>query len=144
VDAGFGGWAADDADGFAGAFAGAGVGLGALAANREAAEVADAAIAFDALEAFEVHADFAAQIAFDSIFAFLNGMDNLGELLLGQVLGANIRIDVGASQDVFGIAGANAVNVAQSDFDALVGGDFDADDASHNQELDWWIDGLMD
>ena len=38
----------------------------------------DAAIALDALEAFEVHAEFAAQIAFDDILAFLDGVNNLG------------------------------------------------------------------
>src|SRR5262249_19322051 len=81
VDAGFGCWVADDADGLPWAFTSAGIGLGTLAADREAAQMADAAIAFDGLKAFEVHADFAAQIAFDNIFAVLNGMNDLRKLL---------------------------------------------------------------
>jgi len=51
MDAGRGGGAADYADGLSWAFAGAGIGLGALAANGEATQMADAAIAFDALKA---------------------------------------------------------------------------------------------
>src|SRR5438094_844184 len=101
MDTGLGGWAADHADGFAGSFAGAGVGLGALAADGQPAQMADAAIALDALEALEVHADFAAQIAFDDVFAVLNGVDNLRELLLGQILGADGRVNLGLGQDYF-------------------------------------------
>ena len=131
MNTGFGGGVADDTDGFARTFAGAGIGLGALAADRQTTQGADATIAFDALKAFEVHADFAAEIAFDDVFAFLNGMDDLRELLLAEVLGTDIRIDVGTGQNVFGIARADTVNVAQGDFNALVGWDFYADDAGH-------------
>jgi len=133
MNAGFGGGTAHDTDGFARAFAGAGVGLGALPAHGQAPQVTDAAIAFDALKTLEVHADLAAEIAFDDVFAFLNGMDDLRELLLAQVLGADVRVDVGAGQDIFGIAGADAINVAQSDFDALIGRNFYSDDASHGR-----------
>ena len=51
MDAGLRGWTAHNADGLTGTFTGAGVGLGALAANGQAAQVANAAIAFDALKA---------------------------------------------------------------------------------------------
>ena len=131
MDAGLGGGAADDADRLAGAFAGAGVGLGALAADGKAAQVPDAAIAFDGLKAFEVHADFAAEIAFDGVFAVLNSVNDLGELGFREILGADARIDVGSSEDIFRVAGADAVNVTQRDFDALVGGNFYSDDAGH-------------
>src|SRR3974377_356151 len=104
MDAGFGGWAPDNTDGFARAFAGAGVGLGALAADGQASKVPDAAIAFNALEPLEIHADLAAQITFDHVFAVLDGVDDLRELLLGQVLGADGRVNFGPGQDVFGIA----------------------------------------
>jgi len=77
VDACFGGGITDDADGLARAFAGSGVGLSALAADGQTPEMPDSAIAFDALEALQVHADFPAEIAFDDVFAILNGMDNL-------------------------------------------------------------------
>ena len=77
MDAGLGGGIADDTDGLARAFAGSGVGLSALAADGQTPEMSNSAIAFDALEALQVHADFPAEIAFDNVFAILNGMDNL-------------------------------------------------------------------
>ncbi len=81
VDAGLGVRVALHADGFARAFARAGVGLRALAAHGQAAHVADAAVALDALQALEVHAEFAAQVAFDDVLAFLDRVNDLGELL---------------------------------------------------------------
>ena len=89
MDAGLGGWAANDANRLARAFARAGVSLGALPANRQSPQVANAAIALDALQSFEVHANLAAEIALDYIFAVLNGVHDLRELLFGQILGAD-------------------------------------------------------
>src|SRR5437660_1703324 len=132
MNAGFGGWATHHADSFARALACARIGLGALAANGQAAQVPDPAIAFDALQALEVHADFPAQIAFDDVLAVLNRVDNLRELLFGQILGANAWVNIGFGKDVAGIGGTNAVNVAQSDVDALIRRNFNADDTSHN------------
>src|SRR5215831_11721158 len=102
----------------------------------------DAPIALDALEALEVHADFAAQITFDHVLAILDGMNDLGELLLRQILRANPRINVGASQNVLRIAGANPIDVAQSNVDAFIGRNFYSDDASHVSTglMDYWID----
>src|SRR5436190_1285690 len=131
MDTGLGGGVANDADGLARAFASAGIGLGALAANWQAAQMTDATITFDSLQAFEVHADFAAQIAFNHIFAILDGVDDLRELLFAQIFGANAGIDFRVGKDVLGVGGANAVNVAQGDINALVWRYFDADDASH-------------
>ena len=131
MDAGLGGWTANDADGLARAFAGAGIGLGALPANRQAAQVANATIALDALQSLEVHANLAAEIAFDDVFAILNGVDNLRELLLRQIFGADGRIYLRLAQDFPGVGGANAVNVTKRDVDALVRWNFDANDTSH-------------
>src|SRR5207249_3586561 len=83
------------------------------------------------LQALQVHADLAPQIALDDVFAILDGMDDLRKLLLGQILGANAGLDVGFGQDHFRVAGAYSVNIAQRDVDALVGGNFDADNSSH-------------
>jgi len=131
MDAGLGRWAAHDADGLAWAFAGAGVGLSALAPDGQTTQVADSAIALDTLQTLEVHADFAAEIAFDDIFAVLDGVNNLRELLLGQVLGANGGIDIGLGEDIARVAGPDAVDIAQRDVNALVRGNFDADDTCH-------------
>src|SRR3974390_1887650 len=128
MDAGFGGWTTNDADRLARAFAGAGGGLGALPANRQSAQVANAAVALDTLESLEVHANLAAEVAFDDVLAILNGMHDLRELLLGQILGADAGINLRLVQDFLCVAGANAVNVAKRDVDALVRWDFHAND----------------
>lgn len=122
---------AHDADGLARAFARAGVGLGALAANRKATEMPDATVTLDTLKALQVHTDFAAQITFNDVFAVLDRMDDLRKLLLGEVLGPDAWIDVGLGQDIFRVARADAVNIAQGDVDALVRRNFYADDTCH-------------
>src|SRR4051812_30990347 len=81
-------------DSLARAFACARVGRGALTADGQTAQVADAAIALDALQTLEVHAEFAAQVTFDDILAVLNGVNDLGHLLFRQVLGAGLRLDL--------------------------------------------------
>jgi hypothetical protein len=93
--------------------------------------VANTAIALDALQPLEVHANLAAKIAFDDILAILNGVDNLRELLLGQIFGADGGIYLRLDQDFLGIGGANAVNVAKRDVDALVRWNFHANNTSH-------------
>src|SRR4051812_30817430 len=89
MDTGLGGGTANDTDRLAGTLAGARVGLGALPTDRQASQVADAAIALDALQPFQVHADLAAKIALNNVFAVLNGVNDLGELLLGEILRAD-------------------------------------------------------
>src|SRR5882724_10213779 len=131
-------WAADNADRLARTFARPGIGLRTLAADRKAAQMADATVAFNALKSLEIHADLAAEIAFDDILAILNRMNDLRELLLGQILGADRGVNAGLFQNDFRIAGADAVNVAQSDVDALVRGNFYSDDAGHK------VTGLID
>ena len=131
MNTGFSCWAADHADGLARALAGAGVGLGSLTADGQSTKVADAAIALDALEPFEIHADFAAQIAFDDILAVLDRVNDLGELRLSQVLGANAGINFRFGEDFDGVCRANAVDVTQRNVDALIGRNFNADDTSH-------------
>src|SRR5947209_4821129 len=98
------------ADSLARAFSRARVRLRALAANGQTAQMPDAAIAFDALQAFQIHTDFAAQIAFDHVLAILDGVHDLRKLGLGEIFGADLRINIRAGEDVFRIAGADAVN----------------------------------
>jgi len=135
VNAGFGIGVALHPDGFARAFAGAGIGGGALASNGQAAQVTDAAVAFDALEAFEVQPQFAAQVTFNQIFAILDGMDDLGELLLIQIFGANASSDFGLLQNLERIGRTNAIDVTQSDINSLLARYFDSDDACHKSIL---------
>jgi len=64
----------------------------------------------------------AAEIALDDILAVLDGMNDLGELLLRQILGAHAGIDLGVGEDDLRVAGADPVNVTQGDVDPFVGG----------------------
>ena len=91
---------ADDADGLARALAGAGIGLRALAADGQAAAMADAAVTIDRLEALEIALDIAAQIALDQQAAAGDGVDDRVELLDAQILGADVGIDVGGLEDL--------------------------------------------
>jgi hypothetical protein len=131
VDTGLCGGIADNADGLSRPFASARIRLGTLSANGQAAEVANATVAFDTLKALQVHTDLAAKVAFDDIFAILNRVDDLGKLLFAQIFRADSRVDVGLGQDVFGVAGADAVNVTERDVDALIRGNFYANDTCH-------------
>jgi len=131
VDAGLRIRIALHADSLARALAGTGVGLGALAADRQTAHMADATVAFDALQALEVHAEFAAEIALDHILAFLDGVNDLRKLGLSEVLGADRRINVRALEDDLRVNGADAVDVAQRNVNALVRRNFNTNDTCH-------------
>jgi len=119
------------ADGLARALASARIRLGALPANGQTPEVANAAIAFDALQTLQVHADLPAQIAFYHVFAILNRVNDLGELLFIQAFGTNARIDVGLGQNGFCINRADAVDVTQRNVDAFLARYFNSNDACH-------------
>ena len=131
MDTSFGRRIALDTDRLARTFARAGVGLRALAADGQAAHVADATVTFDALQTLEIHAEFAAQIAFDDIFALLNRVNDLRELRLGQILCADGRINVRAFENDLRVDGANAVNISERNVNALAGRYFYTNDACH-------------
>ena len=82
--------------------------------------MADATIAFDALQSFEVHAELAAQIPFDHVLAILNGVNDLRELLLVEVLGADGRVNLGFRKNLPRIDRPNAVNIAERDIDPFL------------------------
>src|SRR3954470_8368233 len=122
MDAGLGVGVALHTDGLARTFARPGVGLSALAAHRQTAQMADAAVTLDALEALQVHTEFAAQIAFDDILAFLDRVHDLRKLVFVEGLGADARVDLRAFEDLLRVDRADAVNVAERDIDSLLAG----------------------
>ena len=132
MDADFGVGIALHADRFARPLARPRVGLGALATHGQPAQVARSAVAFNALEALQIHADIAAQIAFDQILAFLNGMYDRRNLLLGELLCARLRINLGARQDFLRVGGTNAIDVAQRDINPLLARNLNTDNTCHN------------
>ena len=65
----------------------------------------DAAVTVDGLEALEVGLNLAAKIALDGKLAGGDGLDDLVELLGRQVLGADVRVDVGLFENRFAMLG---------------------------------------
>src|SRR5580698_2428901 len=94
--------------------AGARVGVGALAVNRQAAAMTQAAVGSHFDQALDVHRSFFAQIAFDRAFGFENGSD-LVDLFLCEVGDLGVRIDTGAIAERVRPGPSNAVNVGQTD-----------------------------
>ena len=133
---GDGGWGLDflglgDANGLARALAGAGVGAGALAADRQAAAVADATIAIDRLEAFEVRGDFAAKVTFEHPFVLRDDVENLVELLLREILRSHIGIEPDFFHELIGTGGPDPVDVTEGIRDFLLRGNIDAEETRH-------------
>ncbi len=131
MNAGLGRRIAHHPDSLARTFARTCVCLGALPANRQAAQVPDTSIAFDGLQSLEIHTDLAPKIALDHILAILDRVNDLGKLLFGQILGANARIYVRLLEHDFGVARADAINVAQRDIYPLIRRHFHSDNTSH-------------
>src|SRR5690349_19019612 len=117
-------------DGALGALAGARIGLGPLAAHRQAATVAQALVAADLDLAADVGLHLAAQITLHLEVA-LDVVAQLGHLIVGQVLGALVPADAGGFQDLLGAGTADAVDVGQRDLHALVAREVDAHEACH-------------
>src|SRR5262249_10156687 len=103
-------------DGLLLALAGAGVGSGALAADREAAPVALAAVGADLLEALDILGDLAAQGALDDVPAVDDGVDRR-ELLLVQLAGAQVGVDRCLREDVMGELRPDPVDVLEGEED---------------------------
>src|SRR5690606_33147628 len=110
--------------------AGASVGVSALAADRQALTVTQAAIAGQVHQTLDVHRRLATQVAFDSVVA-VDGFADLQDLRVGQLVHAASRLDADLGRDLLGVRRANAVDVLKRDFNALVGRNVDACDTGH-------------
>src|SRR6476469_807926 len=102
-------------DGLARTLAGACIGPGALAAQRQAAAMAQAAVAGQVHQALDRDADFTAQVALDRELADL-GAQAL-DFRLGQVADLGRRRDAGGFADLLGTGTADAVDALQPDPD---------------------------
>jgi hypothetical protein len=118
-------------DCLAGTLASAGVGGCPLTANGKSSKMAHAPIALDALQALQIQSDFASEIALNDILAILNGVNDLGKLLLVKILGPNARIDLGLRENDFRVGRTDSVNVAKSNVDSLFPGDFNTNNTCH-------------
>ena len=112
----------------------ASVGLGPLAADRQVAAMAQAAVRADLDEPLDVQRDLAPEVALDLVAP----VDELAEpvdLLLGQVADPRVGVDVRLGQDLLGGRQADPEDVGEGDLDPLLAGDVDAGDACHRLPL---------
>ena len=112
------------------AFAGARVVFGTLATHGQALAVTQAAVAANVHQALDVGGDFRAQDAFGFVFGADDGPD-FGEFIVRPILGLLVDVDASLIQNLGGVAPANAENVSQGDFAALVVRDVYPCDTSH-------------
>src|SRR5262249_43406399 len=96
--------------------AAASVRLRPLAAHREAAAMADAAIGADLREPLHVLRALAAQLALDS--PRLDRLAKLHDLVVGEVLDVGVGADPGLAEDAARRRGADPVHVGEADLGA--------------------------
>ncbi len=104
--------------------------MGALAADRQAPAVTQAAVGGQVHQALDVDRGLAAQVALDGVVV-VDRLADLQDLGVGQLVHPTALFDAHLGHDVLGGLRADAVDVLQRDLDALVGGNVDACDAGH-------------
>jgi len=112
------------------ALARAGVGVGALAAHRQPATMAQPAIAAEVHQPLDVHRDFTPQVALDAVFA----VDQLADpqhLVVRQLVHPALIGDGQPAADFGGLGRPDAIDVAQADGDALIGWNVHAGNTCH-------------
>src|SRR5690606_17876156 len=117
-------------DGALRALAGTCVGLGALTADRQTAAVAQALVGADLDLAADVGGDLAAQVTLHLVVAF-DVVAKGDELVVGEVLDADVLVDLRRLEDLDGAGTADAVDVGEGDHHALVARDVDAGKTCH-------------
>lgn len=93
--------------------------------------MANATVAVDCLEAFQIGCDFAPEITFKHPFVLGDDVENLVELLFGQVLSAHVGIEPRFFDEGIRPRGADAVDVTEGVRDFLFRGDFYTEETRH-------------
>src|SRR5690606_3544053 len=106
-------------DGALRALAGASVRLRALTVDGQATAVTDALVAADLDLAADVGGDLAAEVTLYLVVA-LDVVTERDELVVGEVLDADVDIDTGGLKRLQRLGAANAVDVGECDFNTLV------------------------
>ena len=101
--------------------------------------MADATVAVDRLQALEVLLKIAAKVAFDQNFLCRDGVDDRVELLGSEVFCADVWIHIGGFEHFLRVARADAVDVWERCFDALVAGNINAENAGHGCVFCWLV-----
>ena len=92
--------------------------------------MADATVAADVHEALDVLRALTAQIALDGDFT-VDGVAQLDDLFFRQIADLGVRVDTDDRENLVGGLAADAVDVRETDLDALLRRDVDACDTCH-------------
>src|SRR3954454_6143136 len=123
-------------DGPLGTLASTGVGLGALAADREALAVTATLVAADLDLAPDVGLDLATEVTLDlDLVVALDRVAELDQLLVAELVDPQVGAHTGLGQELLGAGTADAVDVGECDLDALVAREVDANEACHQMAV---------
>src|SRR6185437_6704954 len=106
------------------------IGMGALAAHRQAAAMAQPAIAAEVHQPLDVDTGLATKIALDDVVA-VDHFADLQHVRVAQLADATLLRDLHLLDDVGRALRADAMDILQRDQHALVGGDIHAGNAGH-------------
>ena len=93
--------------------------------------MANATVAVDRLEAFQVSGDFAAEVTLEHPLVLGNDMQNFVELLFREILCPHVGIQAALFDEQIGTRGADAVDVTEGIRDFLFRGDFYTEETWH-------------
>ena len=89
-----------------------------------------AAIAADFHKTLDIEGNLTAEVALH-LQVVLDIVSQLRNLGLGQVLDAGVRVDAGLAEDFIGSGSADAKDIGQPNFDALLSGQVNARNTCH-------------
>src|SRR5215471_4060862 len=112
--------------------AGARVGVGALAADRQIAAMPQAAIAAEILQPLDVELHLAPQVALDHVVA-VDHFADLQHLGVGQLRYPPLLRDVHFFHDLLGLLAPDSMDVLKRDHHALVGRNVDTSDTGQSR-----------
>ena len=110
---------------------GTGVGVGTLSMNGQALAVTQATVATDFHEALNILRYFAVQVALSGEVS-LDVVTKLGKFIFRKIVYAGIGVNTGFCEDLLGGGEANAVDIGQADFNALVARKVDTNETCMN------------
>ena len=90
------------------------------------------AIAPDVHQAFDIHGNFAPEIAFHA-HLFVDDFADAVDFVVGQVAHARIRIDVRALEQLLARVQSNTEDVGQRRFHSLVAREIDSRNSRHDE-----------
>src|SRR3954454_11198478 len=117
-------------DGLARALARARVGAGALTVDGQPTAVTQALVAADLHLAADVGGHLAAQVTLDAE-VLVDVVAQLQQVLVAEVLDAQVRADARRGQGLLGVRLADAVDVGERDLHPLLAGQVDAGQSCH-------------